>query len=121
MANPVLIVIQAFKPMMSFFFLIFSFISLSKSSGSWTRSATIAQRSPQVQSTPASPRTVALSWSQSPCRKKTNWAPHPLERLLKGGLYGYRSFWDLFLWSWGILKMKFRYFHEIPDFIFLDP
>lgn len=27
----------------------------------------------------------------------------------------------MFLRSWGILKMKFRYFHEIPDFIFLDP
>lgn len=53
------------------------------------------------------------------CKEDTQHIIRSHESSVEGGLCEKRSFHDLFLRSWGILKMNFRYFHEIPVFIFL--
>lgn len=52
------------------------------------------------------------------------WELHAVfsqKQFLERGLRGKResSAHALLLWSWGILKMNLRHFHEIPVFIFL--
>lgn len=53
------------------------------------------------------------------CKEDTQHIIGSHEPSVKGGLCEKRSFHDLLLRSWGILKMNFRYFREIPVFIFL--
>lgn len=112
-------VIQDFR-FVVIIFLIFSFVSLKVKVLGHEPGLPLLPRETHVCRTYLPLRTDGLSQSESSCEKGTNCPPHPHKQPPKGGLCGHRSLWDLLLRSWGIFKTNVRYFHEIPDFIFLD-